>query len=377
MTVGNGNASGVEWALEYRGLDAADGTTGKNILFRDARFRPLDYDTLAAARLHQPLTIPIDVHAQVQHTDIEGVELGHFAQAHASLQTPFASCAIGLVPGGWLPGLVAATFNKAVMLLDRNIVTELIGRFECGEPCRTDEPDFLDLFEGHPITINPVLSVLEGESKRPPTPEEVDRDLSQTVAKLRRALPQAIVIHSNETSTGIARIIDETREPMARKQAFLLRMAPHLASPVSRRNRDKIRREILLAADQIGVDRNSLIVIAVLSVASVPNGRSPAAGLLKFKPGYNAKHAYNALADIRSLEILIKLFAAFPDQPVQLCTADKPLALFWTAIRATNFRNGPKAPTFDLDPIDALIPNHEFDWRAFLLAGAPEASVRA
>ncbi|WP_176593442.1 hypothetical protein [Sphingobium sp. EM0848] len=368
-----GNEAGVEWALEYRGLDATDGAAGNNILFKGARFQPLDYGTLASARLDQPLTIPIDIHAQVQSTDIEGVEPGHFARTRASLQTPFTSCAIGLVPGGWLPSLIAATFNKAVVLLDRNIVTEVIGRFESGAARRTRQPDFLDLFEGQPITINPILSVLEGELKRSPTSAEIDRDLSQTVAKLRRALPKAILIHSDQTSAGIVQIIDQTRDPMARKQAFLLRMAPLLASPISRKNRDAVRREILIAADHTGVDRNSMVVLAALSIAAVPKARSPAKGLLKFKPGYDAGDAYNALADIRSLEILIKLFAAYPDQPVQFCTADRPLALFWTAIRASNFRDGPDGPTFDMDPVEALMPDQETDWRERLLEALPKA----
>lgn len=356
MTASNGNAAGAEWALEYRGLDATDGDPGKNITFKGARFQPLDYHALATARLHQPLTIPIDVRAQVQATDIKGVVSGHYARAQASLQSPFTSNAIGLVPGGWLPAFVAATFNKAVVLLDRNIVTELFSRFESGALCRTRDPDFLDLFEGQPIVINPILSVLEGEAQRPPTALEIERELSTTVPKLRSALPQASIIHNDETATGIAQIIEQTRDSMGRDEAFLMKLAPKLASPVSRKNREACWAEIVATADEFGVSRNSIVVVAALSIASVPNGRSPAAGVLKFRPGYGATDAYNALADLRSLEILMKLFGAFPDQPVQLCTADKALALFWTAIRASNFRDEPDGAAFDMDPVDALLP---------------------
>lgn len=71
-----GNEASVEWALEYRRLDATDGVAGNNILFKGARFQPLDYGTLASARLDRPLTIPIDIHGQVQSTDLAVVRGG-------------------------------------------------------------------------------------------------------------------------------------------------------------------------------------------------------------------------------------------------------------------------------------------------------------
>jgi hypothetical protein len=89
---------------------------------------------------------------------------------------------------------------------------------------------------------------------------------------------------------------------------------------------------------------------------SVPTGNSPAKRLLKPSANYSAEDAYNALADLRSLEILICLFALFPEQQIMLCTGDKNLALFWAGIRASKYDWVGKAAIFTLSPIGALLP---------------------
>jgi hypothetical protein len=75
------------------------------------------------------------------------------------------------------------------------------------------------------------------------------------------------------------------------------------------------------------------------------------------EPNYSAELAYNALADLRSLEVLMYLFALFPNERLLLCTGDKDLALFWAGIKASDFnwRSGYFQGKFS--PVEALLPN--------------------
>jgi hypothetical protein len=159
-------------------------------------------------------------------------------------------------------------------------------------------------------------------------------------------------------------LIEDTRPGLARKEAFLLEIAPSLTPPISHRLLDAKWQEVLDAADRHGVRRNALVVLAALSAVAVPNSASPAKKLLKFKPGYSAGDAYNALADLRSLEILISLFALFPEERPALFTADKALALFWVGMRAHDFRREANSAMFELAPVENLLPNNTLDrWR--------------
>ena len=108
------------------------------------------------------------------------------------------------------------------------------------------------------------------------------------------------------------------------------------------------------------------MVLAVLSAIFVANGASPAKRLLKFKPGYREEDAYNGLADLGSLEMLIHLFGLFPNEPTMLCTADRDLALFWTGIRASGFGRNGAAARCNLSPIDELLPGPANEWRDYI-----------
>jgi len=114
---------------------------------------------------------------------------------------------------------------------------------------------------------------------------------------------------------------------------------------------------VLAIAAESGVPMASLVVLAALSAVSVPNGKSPAKRLLKLnQPDYTEEDAYNALADLRSLEVLMHLFAMFPEEKILLCTGDKDLALFWAGIRASGFTMENGCFAGQLSPVEAMLP---------------------
>lgn len=333
-----------------------DGGAPRTLAFTEVDIRPRGYDELAAARLHEGVTIPLEMYnGRILETNVEGVDTSKYAHITATLISPFTAQAIGLVRGGWLPSTLAASRSNAVVLPDRNIATQLIGRFDSGRRTGRD-PDFLDLFENSPVRINPMLFALEGNQRALPSPELAQQQLEEVVEKLQRALPAATMMVGVESLTGLLSIIDDIRPSFGRKQAFLRRLAPTLSAQVARRDRDARWTEALEAADACGVPRDSLVVLAVLSVIANP-GACAARRLLKFTAAYSDDSAYNALADLNALDILIYCLALYPGFQTQVCTGDRNLALFWVGAGASDFAPHGSGITCTFTPHEAILPD--------------------
>lgn len=364
-----------ERLLVIKELDAGDGKPGRTLGLTEVTFQPLNYATLADARLHEGTIIPIAINsALVVDTDIEGVQIGGRVNLKTTLDSPFTSRAIGLVRGGWLPSGLVKNDNRMTLLVDRNIVSEILGRFGADKERSSQSRDFLDMFANERVRINPMLHIMEGNGRRPPTQREAIEELSVIIPKLRLALPKAEIIASADSIKGMMGVIADARAGMARRAQMLMQLAPLLQAPTSRRNVSKRWHEALAIADAVGVERRSITVIAVLSAIAVPNGRSPARRLLKFRPGYGEADAYNALSDLRSLELFVNLLARFPDYPTQLCTADRDLALLWVGLNAHGFEVAKDGVTFRLSPVEALVPGvSDADLAAVGLSGAGSA----
>ncbi|NWB69852.1 hypothetical protein [Pseudomonas sp. I8001] len=348
-----------ERALRFEEYDSAGAPTGRGATFVGVEFHGLKYADLIDHKLNTPINIPLRwTNARVVESDLEGVSPEDVASVNTSLESPYSSRTIGLVQDGWLPSGMALQDNMVVMP-DRCTFSELSGRFRDGAKTNEDDRDFLDLFADHTVRINPLLFALEGNVRSNPSPEVIEQQFDIACAMIRAALPLAELVPSGRGGLrGAIGIMNDTQAGMARKQEFLIRLAPMLRAPVAARRVGQIWDEVLKIADECGVPRRSLVVLAALSAVCVPNGKSPAKGLLKMNErNYSLEHAYNALADLRSLELLMHLFAMFPDEKILLCTGDKDLALFWAGIRASNFRLNEGHFECTFSPIEALLQN--------------------
>lgn len=357
-------AGAGDWVMKLAELEGQDGEPARSISFVGIEFLPLDYRQLAEARLHVPVTVPLDWHnARVLETDIPGVDIDKIARGHATLESIFSSTTVSLQRGGWLPSGLAVSRPGVTVLPDRNTVSQIKARYEGGTVV-AENRDFLDMLADLDVRINPLLFAMEGNGRGIPAPALVKAQIEEAVALIGKALPKATLAIGEQSLAGALGLIEDTRPGLARKQAFLIDVAPALVSPTSRALLDTRWQELLETADRHQVPRNSLVVLAALSAVAVPNSGSPAKRLLKFRPGYSAGDAYNALADLRSLEILINLFALFPEERVALFTADRALALFWTGIQAHGFRRVDESTHFELAPVEALLPGDSLDrWR--------------
>lgn len=334
----------------------------RSISFVGIEFKPLGYKQLANARLHLSVTVPLDwSNARVLETDVPGLDIDGYARGHATLESVFSSTTVSLQRGGWLPSGLAVSRHGATVLPDRNVVGQIKARYQDGTVVASTQ-DFLDVLNDLHVRINPMLFAMEGNGRSLPAPPMVELQLNEAVDLIGKALPKATLVVGNGSLAGALGMLDESRADFERKQAFLLEVAPALAKPTSFRLMADRWAEALAAADHHGVRRSSLVVLAVLSSIVVPNSGSPAKKLLKFGPSYDDGDAYNALADLRSLEILINLYANYPDERPTLFTADKALALFWVGIQAHSFRRSGDGLSFDLAPVEELLPGDSLGW---------------
>ncbi|WP_058767698.1 hypothetical protein [Pseudomonas rhizoryzae] len=355
-------AQGV-WIFEEQ--DAEGFSTGRTAAFEGVALQPLKYADLVNMKLDRPVTIPLSWSgARVVKSDIPDLSVAELANINTTLESTFTNRAIGLVRGGWLPSGLALRDNMVVMP-DRCTISDLAERYRDGQKIRHGN-DFLDIFQDKPIQINPGLYAMEGNKRQLPTAEQVADQWAEACRKVRAALPDAQLTPDSAVQ-GIAGLLDEMRENMVRKVQFLCRVAPMLQSPVSRRRRPLVWRQVLEVAQCCGLPRHTLVVLAAMSIICVNNGAGPAKRLIKPSAKYSAEDAHNALADLRALELLCHFYALLPQENIMLCTGDKNLALFWAGMRASDFAyesNG--AMSYKLSPLDALLPHVTPDlWEAY------------
>lgn len=339
--------------LKYQELHE-NGALGRKLVFKDIEFCPLGYEALRSAKLHQQLEITLSGRGEILSSDVALFEIGQFAKFGMPLESEFTSKAIGLVNGGWLPSFLAV-IDDTIVLPDRCVVAQLKARLINGVTKPDAEKDFIDLFADTAVRVNPMLFVLEGDHRQNPTPETIGNQLEEAVTKLRLALPKAEMVAADAKGLeGVLGLLQDTQAGIKRKQDFLIRLNPKLRSSVSRSNAQSYWNDVLAVAEDCDIPKASLVVLAALSAVVMPQGKNPAKGLLKFCEAYGPRDAYNGLADIRALEILMHLFAIFPKQRVMLCTADKDMALFWVGLQASNFAFSNGRTTFDLTPTELL-----------------------
>ncbi len=342
--------------MKFMEVEGQDGLPPRSVSIVGIEFQPLDYEQLAASQLHKPVSIPLNWrHAKVLETDIAGLDLGALTRGYTSLESPYSSVTVSLQRGGWLPSGLAMSRGDLTILPDRNVISQIKSRYDAGVTIVTNK-DFIDMVADHEVRINPLLFAIEGNNRRIPDADTVEAQLGEVTRVLRKSLPKAKLVIGDGSLRGALGLIEDLRRGFDNKTAFLLEIAPALVAPTSGRLLDKRWEEVLAAADHHDVARDTLVVLAALSAVSVRNSGSPAKKLLKFHGNYGPEDAYNALADLRSLDLLIQILALFPEERPALFTADKALALFWTGIQANNFMYTSGAVSYDLSPVDELLP---------------------
>lgn len=288
----------------------------------------------------------------------EPPDLDHMkVTAQLTLEFDYPLSAWVLQQGGWLPLQFPGV---DIILVDRNVTSAIRALTE--HPDRTDmapQKWWLEHLNRPSICINPVLCAFEGKLKRTPSFEEFRAELTAVTGVLRRGLPRARLIeHSLESHPQLYQNVLDGVAKQQKEAAFLRQACPLVAHRVSRSKAAMVERQLIDAAASTGVALLSFLFFAVLSVLYEPNtGEQPmiGRGVLKPSQDYSDEMAYNALADLRSLEYLAAI-TGFPGPRPGLCTRDRFLAALWVNMGVHNARWTESAVSMDIRPSEQLLP---------------------
>lgn len=329
----------------------------RTLSLSEGEIQPLGFDNLVGllGKLEQPISFPLRLsNARVGDSEFDGIDSSQLHTVSATLNSTHGSTILALVKGGWLPSGLA--LGDALLLPDRCTVGAIRSRFVAGKVKPGKPDDFLDFAADRPLRINPLLYAMEGVTGRSAPDEATLSDLvDRASVKIQEALPNATIFPDKVSAIrGASSLLSDMAESFARKQKFLVKAAPLVAPATGNAKRAGVWSELFELAERYGVQRRSMLMLTVLSATSAKQGLNPAKQLLKPRRGYNEKDAYNALCDLRALDLLIAALSDFPQENVTLLTEDRPLALLWAGLQTHSHRREGQDIHYSMNPHRAL-----------------------
>jgi len=248
-----------------------------------------------------------------------------------------------LVPGGWLPPAFALPSR---FLVDSNFIITL-ERLNSGKNVK-DADAFLwwtDFVSSHKAEFNPLPYAFELGLRNTLSEAAFISAFDEGATILREGLPNCTITRFRAINyTKAYEQLTAFNRRHTRELRFLLSACPLVAQRVANGRTDKLANELLNLADKHDVARSSLVTLCVLScLFEDVHGlvRAIGKGILNPKAPYSEKAAYNALSDLRHIELAAVTHASLPlKDTFHLCTSDWALAALWSAVR---FRGNPVA----------------------------------
>lgn len=255
---------------------------------------------------------------------------------------------LGLVPGGALPPQYL--FGTTV-LLDRNVVNLLDTGKHAGVFSWLNDPQF---------TINPIMDAFEGKLRSTPTLDEFCAIVRKVSELVERSLPQARRIQFDDAGLRQLHAWRLEFDVRAEKEAkFLQAAAPLLATTVEDERLEQVESRVIELCDHHGVRRGSVVLLTVMAKLYEGEAHRLIKRLLKFECAYSDGDAYNALADMRQLELM----AAVNNMSGRfaLLTQDQGFAALWCGLRPRVVRGSQVPNQINLDPSPDLFPRLDGD----------------
>lgn len=345
--------SKTELAFEYVEVE-----TKRRLSLRGGEVQPLGLDVLLTQKgdIRDGVEFPLKIrNTYVESSEFDEIKPKERRTVSAHLESHYGSNVLALVKGGWLPSGIVLD-EEVLLMPDRCTVGAIRGRFVGGARKEGQRDDFFDFAMDKHLRINPMLYAMEGCSgSRHPGPEELSSLFDRAAEKILDALPKAIIF-PNKTSVmrGAMAMLEASAASFAARQRLLVKAAPLIASPVSRARLRQVWDQLFELSDHYGVARGSLLVCALISATAAPQRSNPALALLKPRTAYSDKNAFNALADLRSLDLLIGAGTDFPERRVALLTEDRALAQYWAGLQVHSPRRERNHIRYAINPHTAL-----------------------
>lgn len=337
------------------------------------RVEPLDFVQFVRAAETKSPTFQVVIHNTRAPTAQTGLERDGPLTTRATLSNNGPIIAYGLVEGGWLPMPWA---HKKVAWIDRNVVIALEKlKVDVEAQQAPGDPAWLARWLGMDTEhVSPILFALEGGQRRPPTDFEMRAELSRAARALDRVLQGAKIQKIDSMQRrALHRMALEHAEARGRATRLLLQAAPLVDDRVKPELRQHLEDRVLELARQERVRIGSLTVLALLScvydanpVLSTHRAATPGRAVIKPRADYQAADAYNALADLYFVELLVNAHAMFPDVEPVLYTRDVGIAAMWTALQpceqiAQRLPNGKHRTTVTFTLTTGLFPALNYD----------------
>ena len=306
--------------------------SGELIDFVPDQVRPLrvnDLRTVEIAPLHRA-----QLHFSSKHLSVDGVEESQKGPMCIGIEFHDAPLPYALVPGGWLP---VPFVIPQKFLVDRNVLATF-KKIRNNSP-RADDKAFgswTAFWDDGAPQFNPLPYAYEAGFRRMPSYREFVSAFDDGASELRLALPNVDIVrfdkHSYEVAYGE---LQQLCTRNLREQSFLLEVIPMVLNRLSGSRQKTIVNDIIIVADNQKLQRQSFVVLAALScVFEDASGSAFQIGRRVLKPmaNYADGDAYNAISDLRNIELTAVTQAMFPNEPFALCTNDRAVAYLWSAL---------------------------------------------
>jgi hypothetical protein len=322
--------------MRYKGEDGKE----VELAFRSAK--PLTYSDLVITRNNYNIEIVGDL------INVKGLsENGKTRTVRGNIkEISFRRpCSIyGLVEGGWLP---LPFVGSRPFLVDRNVVI-MLERIRKGENRQyfRDNEWWFSLWQKVSPTINPVLYAWEGDCRRSPTYDEFCDSFERGAEEILATLPFAKVTKFEEQNyKAVYESLQGMSERLKSESEFLRYASALILHRSGDTDLEKNRQDLVRKAKQLGLRWPSLVLVAVFSClyeSRDGSGYLAARRILKPADTYAENDAYNAVSDLRALELYMALRTV--DKRIALATCDLAQAAFWCLLR-------PSSPGYSRDSV--------------------------
>lgn len=332
---------------------------------RSLEFVPASVEPLGLPELWRTLKEEIptyDMKFVARNAYVDGAMQAGTATINAKMNFHEVPSPFALVQGGWLPMPLVIPQQ---FLVDKNVVAHL-RTLNSGIPSEKLKSFkwWMKFFEEGSATFNPLPFAWEGGLRKTPSFAEFVTAFQEGTTEIREAIPKCTIATFGQSEYRAAyQMILDFESRTTKESRFLMSVSPMLFERVNRKNQEKILNAIIFEAKACDIAPMSIVVVAALScLYDDVHGNIFSIGrkLLKPKPAYDSRAAFNALADLRHIEIAAAGQIYFGKQGFALSTCDIALASLWCALSPTGTFSAEHEIEFTFNLSQELFPrlNH-------------------
>ncbi|MDO6501219.1 hypothetical protein [Photobacterium sanguinicancri] len=279
-----------------------------------------------------------------------------------------------LVFGGWIP--CSFIKNNTILLADRNIVSEIVSRYQNGKKKKDKPADAFDsIFLNNKVSLDITAFVLEGNEMKIPDNGMIDEQVASVTKSLKTALPNLNITKYPNGNGYYYMFRDMLAETILKRMGFLQNVASKLNKQFTEKSREAAVKLVFCSAEELQLQKSDIAVLLALLRITMVGKKTAAQLVLKDSQVYSEVDSYNAVCDLSAIELLVNMHNFHVGNRtgynVAFITKDKGLSLFSSLLSNTtvtgsndgnlNVRASITGEVFDNDPV--LVQMYE-DWFA-------------